>query len=292
MNSTQIQCFMTAARLLNFTRAAEELFITQPALSRNISGLEEELKLLLFVRHNNVLTLTAGGQILYNWLCQSNKDFEAALESARQANTRSDQNLRIGFVRSELPSLRVAWALKRLSKKQPDIQVFFDHFLSHEIIEKLEEHTMDVAVMVSSAAQGNPRLITKTLAKLKRYIVVSCFHPMASRDKVSLSDCAGETFISVKPEASPKLTKNLRYLCRQSGFEPLVLEAADTEQQQQWIASGKGIGLLPENHVKHGNPLYVFLDLEEQPGVDLVCVWDRLNTNPHIQSFLDEFTPE
>lgn len=289
MNSTQLQCFMAAVEQMNFTRAAELLYITQPALSRNISALEEELELLLFVRHNNVLDITPGGKIMYEWLRQSEKNFEFVLESARRANAGTEQALHIGFVKSELPSPRVAAALKRLAELQPDTEVLFDHFHSREIISKLEEHRVDVAVMVSSAVQGNPRLVTRHLGKLKRCIAVPIRHSLAEREKISLNECCGEIFVSVTPEVSPTLSAMIRRLCRVAGFEPAVLEAQTTEEQLQWIVSGKGIGLLVENHIKRGNPLYSFLELEEEYSVDLVCVCDRLNSNPHIQSFLDAF---
>ena len=289
MNATQIQCFMAAARHMNFTRAAEELFITQPALSRNISGLEEELELLLFVRHNNVLNITPGGQLLYNWLRQAGKDFSAVLDSARRANTRRSQALRIGFVCSEAPTPAVAEALGRMAEEDEELEVLFDHFHAREIITRLEEHTMDVAVMVRSAAQDNPRLITRTLAPLRRYVAVSIRHPMAKRRKISLAECAAETFISVRPEVSPTLTPMLNRMCRQSGFTPRGLEAGSTEEQGQWIVSGKGVGLLVENHLQRHNPLYAFLELEEDLTVDLVCVWDRLNGNPHITTFVNAF---
>lgn len=289
MNATQIQCFMAAARHMNFTRAAEELFITQPALSRNISGLEEELELLLFVRHNNVLNITPGGQLLYNWLRQAGTDFGTVLDNARRANTRRSQALRIGFVRSEAPTPAVAAALGRMAEEDEELEVLFDHFHAREIITRLEEHTMDVAVMVRSAAQDNPRLITRTLAPLRRYVAVSIRHPMAKRRKISLAECAAETFISVRPEVSPTLTPMLNRVCRQSGFTPRVLEAGSTEEQGQWIVSGKGVGLLVENHLQRHNPLYAFLELEEDLAVDLVCVWDRLNGNPHITTFVNAF---
>lgn len=289
MNSTQIECFMAAAKHLNFTRAAEQLFITQPALSRNISGLEEELELLLFVRHNNVLNITPGGQILYNWLRQTDKSFQTALDSARRANARSNQALRIGFVRSESPTSAVANALRRLTEAESGVELLFDHFHARDIIARLEEHTMDVAVMIGSATQGNPRLSTQSLGQLRRCVAVSIQHPLAGRRKISLRECGSETFISVKPEVSPTLSTMIRRVCHQCGFTPMVLEARSTEEQQQWIVSGKGIGLLVENHLQRSNPLYAFLELEEELTVELVCVWDRLNTNPHIRHFLDAF---
>ncbi len=289
MNATQIQCFMAAAKHMNFTRASEELFITQPALSRNISGLEEELELLLFVRHNNVLNITPGGQILYNWLRQTSKGFDEVLDSARRANARRSQALRIGFVRSEAPTPAVAKALERMAERDREAEVLFDHFHAREIVDRLEEHTMDVAVMVSSAVHDNPRLVSHTLSTLQRCVAVSIRHPLAKRKRISLRDCAEETFVSVRPEVSPTLTPMILRECRRCGFTPKVVEAGSTEEMSQWIVSGRGIGLLVENHMQRNNPLFAFLELEEELMVELVCVWDRLNGNPHIRTFVDAF---
>lgn len=280
---------MAAAETLNFTRAAEQLFITQPALSRNISALEEELELLLFVRHNNILDITPGGTILYDWLRQMRTGLDKALDSARRANAHTGQALRIGFVRSESPSPKVASALKRMAETHPEVEVLFDHYHAREIVDKLEDHTMDVAVMIESAARGNPRLIYRVLSRVRRCLVVSIRHPFADRKRISLRECAGETFISVKPEVSPTLSPMIRRVCTEHGFTPMILEAESTEIQQQWIVCGKGIGLVVENHIQRSNPLYAFLDLKEDLPVELVCVWDRLNANPHIQSFLTAF---
>lgn len=289
MNSTQQECFMRAAEHMNFTHAAEQLYISQPALSRNISAMEEELELLLFERHNNVLTITPGGQMLYNWMLETKMNFAQVLDAARRANAAPKQNLRIGFVRSEMPSPRVAEALQRLQVQVPGMEFFFEHYHSRDIIQHLEEQSMDVAVMVGSATQGRPRLMTRSLTTLKRCMVVPLGHPLAKSGRVSIRDFRNDTFISVKPETSVTLSIMIRNVCREYGFTPIIQEAQDTEEQLQWIVSGKGVGLLVENHVKRFNPLYVFLELEEELSVELVCVWDRLNTNPHIPQFVDAF---
>lgn len=289
MNSTQQQCFMLAAKYQNFTRAAEQLYITQPALSRNISALEEELELLLFVRHNNVLSITPGGEMLYNWFCRTEQDFGQMLERARQANAQPRQALHIGFIKSELPPRIVADALQRMRARHPDVEIVITHYLSREIITRLEEHSTDIALMIGSATYGKPRLITQSLASFQRCIAVSIGHPLAGRERISLAELRRDTFISVKPQNSPTLTTMIRRVCSTAGFSPKIIEAEDTDEQIEWIESGRGVGLLVENHVERRNPLISFLPLEANFPVELVCAWDWLNTNPHIPEFVDAF---
>lgn len=290
MNSTRWQCFKVAAQYANFTRAAEQLYITQPALSRNISALEDELELLLFVRRNNVLSITPGGQLLYDWLCQEEQDFEQVLEAARRANAEPKQALHIGFVKSEMPTRFAADAVRRLRAMKPEVEIVITHYHSQELISRLEDHSMDAALMIDSATQGKSRLVTRSLTSIQRCIAVSISHPLAARECVSLAELRRETFVSVKPQTSPTITSMIRRVCSTAGFYPRLLESQDTDEQIEWIESGKGIGLLVENHVARTNPLISFLELKEDFPVELVCAWDRLNTNPHIPELVEAFT--
>lgn len=289
MNSTQQQCFLMAAQHGNFTKAAKELFITQPALSRNISALEDELELLLFTRNNNVLQITPGGMMLYDWMRKTGEDFSHVLEAARRANSEPEQPLRIGFVKSERPDLDTARAIRTLSEQEPELEIIISHHPSIYIIKNLEEHSMDIAVMVNSATRGHSRLITRKLRSINRCIAVSIKHPLAKRKKVSIAELRWETFISVMPKASPTFSNMVQRVCGTAGFSPIILEASNTEEQLEWIESGKGVGLLVDNHVQKYNPLLSFIELEEEMPVELVCVWDRLNTNPHIPKFINAF---
>lgn len=290
MNSTQQQCFMLAAEYMNFTRAAERLYITQPALSRNISALEDELGLLLFVRRNNVLTITPGGKLLYDWMCRAEQDFAQVLEDARSANAAPKQALHIGFVKSELPPREAGRALQHLRSLYPDVELVITHYLAQEIISRLEDHSMDVALMIGSATYGKSRLVTRTLASFQRCVAVPISHPLAGQKPVSLKELKDDTFISVKPSVSPTLSAMTRRVCSMAGFLPKIEEVQDTDEQIAWIESGRGVSLLVENHVERHNPLISFLPLEENLPVDLVCAWDRLNNNPHIPRLVDAFS--
>lgn len=292
MNSTQQQCFLMAVEQGNFTRAAEQLFITQPALSRNISNLEEELGLILFTRSNNVLELTPGGRLLYGWMRQVKKDFAHVLVAARRANAEPEQPLRIGFVKSEIPTPETAAALQKLRRMETELEVIISHHQAMRIVEDVEHHSMDVAVMISSATLGHPRLVSRRLDTLQRCMAVSILHPLAERERASVSDFKGDIFASIKPEVSPTMSVVAREVCSMAGFVPMLIEADSVDEQIDWIESGRGVGLVVSNHMGLHNPLIKLIPLEENLPVELVCVWDRLNVNPHIQKFVDAFSDQ
>ena len=85
MTIFQIQCFLNVAEYLNFTEAANHLFVAQSSLSRNVSNLEEELGMKLFVRTKKYVRLTSSGAILYEEFSKLMKLGEAAVQKARNA---------------------------------------------------------------------------------------------------------------------------------------------------------------------------------------------------------------
>ena len=94
MNDRQIECFLEAGRLLNFTRAAENLLLPQPAVSRYISALENELGVQLFLRENSrKLVLTEAGKAYYNLFQRTYLE----LDRTRQALSNTTPALRLGI---------------------------------------------------------------------------------------------------------------------------------------------------------------------------------------------------
>lgn len=287
MNSTQQQCFMKSAELLNFSAAAEQLYISQPALSRNIAALENELELMLFSRRNNVLKLTPGGEIVYHWMRRSESSMHAMLRKAKEANAEPLGELRVGFVRTELPSPRDTHTIVRFRKKYPHVNLTISHFRAQEIIRRLAEHTIDVAIMIGSAAYGDARLQYFESAKYRRCIALPISHPLAGRDRVSLTAFAEDTFITVARDASPTMSRMVETVCGSVGFLPRMSSVKNTDEQLSTLEAGNGVALLIDNHAAKLNPLLRFIPLEEDFPVSLLCVWDRLNQNPSLRDYLD-----
>lgn len=287
MTSTQMKAFLKAAECLNFTAAAEALYISQPALSRSISALEDELDLLLFLRRNNVLSLTPGGQLLYDWLRDATGAFSTVLARARRANSEHKSELRIGLVRNEMPSEKCAAAITRFSAEHRDIAVEIIHYdTSLETIRSLSEHNTDIALMIGTAVYDNPRFQYFELDHYRRCVAVSILHPFAQRSTASLREFADDTFISVLPDASPTLSAMIRRTCSSAGFYPRLVEVADIPQLISQVETNKGVALLFDHHMARYDPLLHFIELEDVFVADLTCVWDRLNTNPNIHSFI------
>lgn len=289
MNTTQQRCFLAAAERLSFTAAAEELFMSQPALSRHIAALENELGLMLFQRRNNVLSLTPGGRLLAQWMRESAASLERAVREARRANAAGQNSLVLGLVNSEVLSERDSRAIALFRRSRPEVELTIVHSPAREIVRRLTEQRLDVAVMIGAAVYGNQRLQYLESARFRRCVAVSIAHPLAGEEARSLGDFAGESFLSLRGDVSPTMTPMVRQVCGEAGFEPRIAELESIEALMAALEAGRGVSLVVENHVAAFDPLLKCVALREHFPVSLLCVWDRLNANPLIGEYLEIF---
>lgn len=287
MNSSQQKSFLMAAECLNFTAAADRLYISQPVLSRNIAALEAELEVLLFIRKNNTLQLTPGGEIMYQWMKENQVSLNDAIQRARQANKEPQGELRIGFVTSEVAPEREARSILEFQKQYPETRLSIVHCSAREIVEQLSDHSIDVATMINSGLTNGSRFETMVTSTSEQFIAVSRAHPLAEFEPISLRAFSNELFISVRPEYSPVMTSYIKMICNSVGFMPRIREVDNTTEQLAQVEAQQGVALVPDNHFSKANPLVRQLRISESFPMHFVCIWDRLNTNPSIEKYLE-----
>ncbi|MBQ9269295.1 MAG: LysR family transcriptional regulator [Oscillospiraceae bacterium] len=287
MNTAQRKSFMTAAECLNFTVAAEKLYISQPVISRNIAALEEEFGLLLFERHNNMLKLTPAGEIMYTWMTESKLSFNEALASAQAAARAPAGILRIGLVKTEYPPVRETRAILEFQRKYPSTDLSIRYHSAKELMNLLLDRSIDIAAMLNSDISYDARLSRLKSGGCRQVIAVSRSHPLASYSPISLRAFANDLFISVRSDYSPGMTRWIRQVCGISGFVPRIREVSSTEEQLAMVQAQKGVALVPENHISGNDPLACQLELQENVTVSFVCLWDKKNQNRSIDQYLE-----
>ena len=123
MNDRQIECFLEAGRLLNFTRAAENLLLPQPAVSRYISALEKELGTQLFLRESNrKVLLTEAGKAYYNLFLRTSQE----LARTRQALSDTAPLLRLGINKSWHTAAFLPEVAARCRERDPRFRIAYE----------------------------------------------------------------------------------------------------------------------------------------------------------------------
>jgi LysR family transcriptional activator of glutamate synthase operon len=245
MELRQLRYLVALAEELNFTRAAANEHVAQPALSQQIRRLEDEVGLALVERTTRHVTLTAAGELLVVRARRVLAELEAAgteLEALRGIDT---GHVTIGAMHTMGPvDLSVALAL--FHERHPNVGLTVREQSSEEMAEMLRVDELDLAFLsvterVEAHGLGLHQLVSEALV-----VLLPPNHPLGGRGEVRMADLADERFISFR--AGARLRELLFAAGRQAGFEPRVtLESNESQRIRRLVARGLGVAILPRS---------------------------------------------
>ncbi|WP_298408646.1 LysR family transcriptional regulator [uncultured Chloroflexus sp.] len=241
MELRHLRYFEAVARHSHVTRAAAELHIAQPALSKQISQLERELGITLFDRVGRSLRLTEAGEALLPYA----RAILAQVEDARAAMAER-VGLKAGRVSIGAPPTVGAHLLPPLlaafHQRYPGITLRLHEAGIQSLLDLLEAGLTDLAVVTLPVSD---ELLTVTpLLNEPLVLIVSTSHPLAGRGDVTMAELHNERWI-LSP-ASYELREATLKACREAGFNPqTVMEGGETETLVRFVAAGLGIALVP-----------------------------------------------
>ncbi|WP_322490093.1 LysR family transcriptional regulator [Chloroflexus sp.] len=241
MELRHLRYFEAVARHSHVTRAAAELHIAQPALSKQISQLERELGITLFDRVGRSLRLTEAGEALLPYA----RAILAQVEEARAAMAER-VGLKAGRVSIGAPPTVGAHLLPPLlaafHQRYPGITLRLHEAGIQSLLDLLEAGLTDLAVVALPVS--DELLTVKPLLNEPLVLIVSPTHPLAGRSEVTMAELRNERWI-LSP-ASYELREATLKACREAGFTPqTVMEGGETETLVRFVAAGLGIALVP-----------------------------------------------
>jgi DNA-binding transcriptional LysR family regulator len=287
MNSMQIKCFLKAAQNLNFTVSAAEMFITQPAFSHNISTLEEEWGIELFVRSNRKkdMSLTPAGSVMYEGIKNLAEQFEHLLQKAQSTHQGKLGTLRIGLIGAERIDERILTMFDKFQEKYPGVDLLLRRGSHSELIKWLYNKTIDISFSLKIDVMNKEGLDYRYLYDVDSVLILNAAHPLAKRQGLSLIDFKDETFVNVSASESPVINAMLKQECEKAGFIPKIFDAADVNEQTLYLESGKGVAVCSINNTAAFNPRMTMLHLSNLRSLALVAAWNKKNDNPCIPYF-------
>jgi DNA-binding transcriptional LysR family regulator len=227
----KVRYFVAVAEELHFGRAAERLHIAQPALSRQIKSLEDDLKVRLFARDKRATELTPAGE---QFLADA-RPLLASAEGARRRLLRAAQRTRtftVGF----MPGLIVTAAVRELSRRHPSLNVEVVRTGWNDQTEVLHDGRADVGyVRLPIDRRG---LNVRDLLSEPRVAVLPAAHPLADKDALSVADLAGERLLQ-DPAAVPEW----RAAATVPADPPPAVRTV--EEKLEHVAAGHGVVVLP-----------------------------------------------
>jgi DNA-binding transcriptional LysR family regulator len=240
INLNQLRVFYHAARCLNFTEAANKLYITQPAVTTQVKSFENHCSLKLFVRKGRKVYLTDEGKALYDYaakIFECENELESAIEEMRQLKRGV---LRLGttktYARYFMPFL-----ITDFRKAYPLIKIHLDEGSSLDMIHSLLDLRNQVAIVAQ--AEDHPDVCFIPFSQEKLVFILSPDHHMAQRTSISIGELAGEPVIMKEMGSGTRRLVN--ELFTQNGILPNVLmETSNTEFIKQLVQRGDGVSFL------------------------------------------------
>ncbi len=178
MENFRIKVFRTVARHLNFTRAAEELLLTQPAITQQIKALEEEFRVPLFDRSGGRVVLTSAGEALLPFADQMSSISTAAFEAVTSAAGRNDGNLALGASQTIGQYLLPRFVALFL-REYPRVNVTAISGNTDAMLEAVAEHRIQIALIEGPGMRKDLR--TEPFMEDEMVLVVPADHPWAGR---------------------------------------------------------------------------------------------------------------
>jgi DNA-binding transcriptional LysR family regulator len=246
MKFHQLRVFYEVAKEKNFSAAAANLSLTQPAVTWQVKNLEEYYELRLFERTRKKITLTAEGKILFDFADQIFNLSRQAEEALADLKGLSRGALRIDSVFTfgdyYLPTL-----LEAFHKKYPQIAIQVHTGNSSQIIENTLLHKNDMAVVAHDSQNEN--LVAREFISDLLVGIVSPRHPFARRKSIALKELNGQPLIFREQGSSPR--RILDEILKKKGISPLIImESASTSAIKKMVEGGIGMAILSRQAVK------------------------------------------
>lgn len=287
LNIGTIKNFMTVAEMGNITNAAETLYITQPTLSRQISGLEEMLNVTLLERAKNGVTLTDAGRSFYEQCQNLVKAYDDFLGHAFEFQNIVVGTLRIAHQKSS--EEKVISFHSSFLQAYPNVVIKNFRQDSRNFINGLLSGELDVAYLYGRELRhGYKNIKSLQVGTLRNMLLVSQENPLSKRDRVHLSELKDERFILPSKSNSPYKAAEIIRACENSGFIPQCMGYADAMMDYLLgVVRFKGVTILPYMHNVEESDQVKYVELDGYECTYPIHVaWNETNTNPVLSTYL------
>lgn len=290
MELRHLRYFVAVAEQRSFSRAAEKICIAQPALSKQIRQLEEEIGADLFIRGTRPLCLTEAGVVFMERAQQILASVDSAALEARRRDRGQAGELTIGYVGSSMYTL-LPTAVNRFRDLHPGVALALHEMTAGHLRAALEAGEIDVALTRPPFADDQT-FGQKVVVSEPFVVALSDRHALAKRRSIPLGELSDEPFILHPRFPSPSVTDVIVSACLESGFAPVAIqEACHMQTIIGLVASGLGVTLVPASVADQPWRGVSYLPITPPgPMAPLALNWRKGKLSAVQQNFIDTVT--
>lgn len=291
MQLRQLQYFVAVAEQLNFHKAAEELYVTQPLLSKQIAELEHEIGYPLFIRNTRSVRLTPAGEALLKEADNLIRQSFMVVKSVRNVAAGGDVSgvIKVGYEDS-FDRVILARALSRLKEKYPYVEINLQHYSFNRITKALNDNIIDAGFILLPDKKLSPKLGCRVLSEDH---LVLC----AAKRLIRHPDRLDEYVALAQNEAMYLLEKNSKGIslvnrfCTALDLAPEYHFVDSVRAMLLYAEAGAGVAVIPRTvfEAYQSNLLCCIDILTDISFICMTAAWHNENQNPLRDLLLDEF---
>ena len=292
INETTVKCFLSLGDTLSFTKTASDLYMTQQAVSKNISRLEERLGFPLFERSHHGVAMTPLGEQFYAMFARFASEYEQALRSARMNQEGSYRTLNIGYQNWLDFGREPGRAMATLRKYNPNLFLVGERHSPVVLTEQLLAQKMDLVIMYKLFAPTAPGLNMRTIFRSPLVLMVSADHPLAT------PDATYETFLrepyifdSFENEKAAEIHERAQRYVELWGLKPKQIIVMPNRDSAFTAAElGRGIIVTTEmNRIVQSSALKKYPMGQYS---DIAAIWRDRPQDPVVEEYVEQLALE
>jgi DNA-binding transcriptional LysR family regulator len=287
MDIRTIEAFLVLADCLNFTKSADKVYLTQPALSRQITRLEREFGCELFTRTKRKVELTEYGKAFAERAKGICSEYEKWKLTLKHIQNGSAGRLSLGFLR-DYPSDFLAKMIQEFGKRHPDIAVNFSDLGLNSLVDGVLRGDIDCAFSVQYNIEKYSDIEFLAVDSERICVALHEKHPLAEHASLKVQDLADCKFVMVSSEEYTKDVLPFQSICKEAGIEPnIVANAAFVPSMLILVQCGVGVGIITQGAqaLSPGCVRFVPLDSDIAYG-DIVLFWKKDTKNSAVPLFV------
>ena len=283
MNLQQLQYFKVISQTNNFTTASNILSITQPALSKAISKLEEELDVQLFEREGRNIKITKYGEVFLKYAESALDDIEKGIEKIHDMKTNNDNIISIASTYC-IGATFIPFLISNFINSHIQTRFNFNNQRTEEIFKDLKYERVDLGFFDSIEKIDKYSEIETILVKKEEYVlIVPKNHHLANREEVELKELKDEYFIAYNDRNNEKKISYSELI----GYTPkIAVEPTEATMLASLVAAGAGIAIILNTPMINTNKLSIIKIKDYIGRKNIYMGWNR---NSYYSKTIEEF---
>ncbi|MBQ5698998.1 MAG: LysR family transcriptional regulator [Lachnospiraceae bacterium] len=299
MNTNQLRYFVAAAESKSFTKAAEQYYISQTAITQQIRALEDTLGVALFDRSSRPISLTPAGRTFLTDARAILERMDNAMHRVQEASVGMVGNLCVGYTKGYERNDRTNDMMKQFHRKYPNVLVSCYRRNTDFLAAGLLKGEFDIIFTWDSTELMKNNDVECVLVE-RSPLMVSVYgnHPLARRKSIRRQELKNDRILFMTPSSNGESVGDLRFYEKyeEAGYQPnIIFRSNDAESILMMIAAEEGISILPayvtQKLINAENIVFIPL-IGEGEVVEIIAAWKKENGNVVLQQFIEQFQNE